>query len=263
MTPTSVGSGTRRRLLLRALRLVADVAKTVVGMSGMRLDRLRAVHGAPWLGLWLASLAGYVALFDPWDLWASIRADREVAIGYVVVAFLVYYGGLVGLLGLSGNRVLIRGLGPRRSSRLFETGLGMAFAHQALAVGAVCFADAGSLRIGVPVWLTSAVGAALAGLGFGVKIWSTRILGLDGYYYRDMFLAARARGGKAELVSHGPYRWVDNPMYGVGNLAAYGAALMHRSLAGLVVAAVAQACIYAFYFRYELPFVRRAHEPAT
>lgn len=58
----------------------------------------------------------------------------------------------------------------------------------------------------------------------------------------------------------GPYRVLRNPMYGVGQLHAYGIAiLMSRSWNGLMAAAVCHAPIYVFYFRAELPFIRRTY----
>jgi len=57
----------------------------------------------------------------------------------------------------------------------------------------------------------------------------------------------------------GPYRWSGNPMYGVGNLQAYGGALWLGSWPGLLVAAVFQVSIYLFYFLFERPFIRRTY----
>lgn len=75
-------------------------------------------------------------------------------------------------------------------------------------------------------------------------------------------MATVQRGGVTHhgwetLAVHGPYRWLKNPMYGVGNLSAYGMALIERSWVGLVASAVAQICIYTFYFCHERQFVRR------
>jgi len=109
------------------------------------------------------------------------------------------------------------------------------------------------------VSLIVTVGILAVVVSLVVKIWSTYLVGLDTYYYVDMFLqrgGVRRQTGQT-LVVHGPYRWLKNPMYGVGNLCAYGMALMKHSWPGLVAAAAAQVCIYTFYFRHELPFVRR------
>ncbi len=227
---------------------------TVLGMSGLRLDRLRLdALSVTWVSVWLGSTIAVPLIFDRLGL-----GTFEAAV-YLTVSFVVYYGGLTLFLGHRGRNWLIERLGPKRSVRWFEAGLGIAFTHQAVSQGVLASVTRDSLGFGVPAVITTSVGLAALAVALLVKIWSTHIVGLDVYYYRDMFLQ---RGGHTshdseEFVEHGPYRWLSNPMYGVGNLSAYGIALVQRSWLGLVASAIAQICIYAFYLRYERPFVQR------
>ena len=142
-------------------------------------------------------------------------------------------------------------------NRLGEAILGLMFINQGLGMACV-----GALALG-PGWLLPgsslllwSIGGALCAVGLTVKVWATLVAGVDVYYYRDMFL----RRPVSKFVVSGPYRVLRNPMYGVGQLHAYGIAiLMSRSWNGLMAAAVCHALIYVFYFRAELPFIRRTY----
>jgi hypothetical protein len=56
----------------------------------------------------------------------------------------------------------------------------------------------------------------------------------------------------------GPYTFLRNPMYSVGQLAAYGAALLALSPIGLVAAALNQITLYIFNDLVEQPRLRLA-----
>jgi protein-S-isoprenylcysteine O-methyltransferase Ste14 len=97
-------------------------------------------------------------------------------------------------------------------------------------------------------------GTALLVLGVFVSVWATRIIGVDRYYYRDLF------GGPTHvsLERRGPYALCTNPIYGVGQLAAYGAALMVLSPMGIWAAALNQVALYVFNATVEQPHLRAA-----
>jgi hypothetical protein len=100
------------------------------------------------------------------------------------------------------------------------------------------------------------MGTVFCAIGIIVKVWATVVVGVDVYYYRDMFLGRPV----SPFVGGGPYRFFRNPMYGVGQLHAYGVAiLMSRSWSGVFAAALCHSLIYVFYFTAELPFIRRAY----
>jgi len=62
-----------------------------------------------------------------------------------------------------------------------------------------------------------------------------------------------------EYVVRGPYKFLKNPMYGVGNLQGYGVALIFQTWEGLVVAAAYHCGIYMFQYFVERPFVDRVY----
>jgi protein-S-isoprenylcysteine O-methyltransferase Ste14 len=102
-----------------------------------------------------------------------------------------------------------------------------------------------------PVWSHTLVvaGGSLALAGTVVNVWAIRVVGLDTYYYRDLF----SGDSPAELTAAGPYRFFRNPMYGVGQAAAYGLALVALSPAGLLATLLNQLTMYAFNEVVEQP----------
>src|SRR5262249_35184838 len=100
------------------------------------------------------------------------------------------------------------------------------------------------------MWL----GILLLGVGVSISVWAARIVGLDTYYYRDLFMGPRYMS--VEL--RGPYAFWSNPMYGGGKLAGYGVALIALSPLGLVAAALNQVTLYAFNDFVEQPRLRAA-----
>jgi protein-S-isoprenylcysteine O-methyltransferase Ste14 len=103
-----------------------------------------------------------------------------------------------------------------------------------------------------------AVGAVLAVVGLGTKLWAARTLGSNAYYWHNFFDPEEAIGP----VSTGPYRFISSPMYTVGYLQTYGLALMLRSFPGLIAAGFCQVAILTFYVVIERPHFRRLHRPS-
>ncbi len=100
---------------------------------------------------------------------------------------------------------------------------------------------------------TIALGVVLALGGTLVNVWATHVVGLDTYYYRDLF----AGGFKGKLSAAGPYRFFRNPMYGVGQASGYGAALVSLSPAGILATLLNQMTMYLFNELVERPHLAR------
>jgi len=117
-------------------------------------------------------------------------------------------------------------------------------------------ATAGSLDLSetaTPVLLFS---LALFAVSFSVKLWATILLGVDGFFYRDMFLETRRDGG---AMVEGPYAYFSDPIYSVGYCPVYAGALAAHSAAGLAAGFALHLGIFAFNLLVERPFVRRVY----
>jgi protein-S-isoprenylcysteine O-methyltransferase Ste14 len=223
------GGGGWNRAVRRTVGLLA-------GMSGVRLDSGRM------LWLWVPAAVTVVAAAKFADVTAGL------ALPFAVVGGALYYVGNAVVLGTPVRRWLIGRLGERRAWKLYEFACGLMFLSAGVSLGLSSRASHDTMDL--PSAVTWGGAALLWAVGFGTKFWATWVTGLDVYYFRDLFL--RQPG---PLVHRGPYAFLRNPMYGVGNVHAYVPALLAESAGGLVFAAACHVCLYAFYFAVERPFV--------
>jgi protein-S-isoprenylcysteine O-methyltransferase Ste14 len=225
----------------RTARTALRVASTFFAMTGWRLEHLNVV--------WVAAGAGSIALAHH----LVSLGDWRLTVPYFLFTLLFYYGGNGAILSSRAPALLIARLGEQRAFRAYETVLGVMFLNQGLGVG--CMAALPGWRLAAPRGALVAGALVLFCVGLGVKLWATFVVGTDTFYYFDMFVR-RAVG----TASHeGPYRFLENPMYGVGNLQGYGYALFVGSLVGLLAAAAGHVLIFAFYLLFERDFVRRTY----
>ncbi|MBC8243663.1 MAG: hypothetical protein H8E20_04660 [Verrucomicrobia bacterium] len=214
-----------------------------LAMSGLRLDARR------FLFAWVPLLAGSV--------WLAYQADQAgLLVEFAVGAWVFYYVGISLILGTGVKRLMLHRLGKKNATQLYDTICGLMFFNLGCGVGAAALHVGETVALAAPLqwglfWL-----CAIA--GFGVKFWATWIVGVDTYYFRDLFLEQ----SHGEFSARGPYKWLANPMYGVGNLHLYCTALFTGSLFGLWFALACHASIYAFYLIVERPFIRRTYQPA-
>lgn len=222
---------------------------TIVGMSGLRLDRsaLQVTIGA-------AGITGSYLVVD------ALVTTWSAAVSYVVLIWATYYIGHIVFYQFNANRLMKRWLGRQRGYRMYETVLGIVYFNQGWCQVKLLAFSEGSGDLPAATSLVLLVGGAgLFLAGSVTKIWATVLVGLDVYYYRDMFAERR---GDCGLVTSGPYAIFTNPMYGVGMLTAYGGALDARSYEGLLCAAAFHLSIYVFYHSVERPFVKRMYTAA-
>jgi len=172
-----------------------------------------------------------------------------VFLAYAVVSRLAY----VLYVGFALRREEL--YGPSGDFRRFRHRASFVMYNDAVAFVALCLATRDTVRLPMPLAASIALGAALAIIGLGTKLWAAQTLGSDAYYWQNFFEPELA----GEPVSSGPYRFVSNPMYTIGYLQTYGLALMVRSLPGLFASAFAQVAILTFYLVVEKPHFERLH----
>jgi len=212
-------------------------------MLGFRLEHLTP--------FWVVGGAGSLVVAHA----LIVRGDWRLTFPYFILTLLFYYGGNSLILSSRLPETAVRRLGERRAWRAYESLLGLMFLNQGLGVG--CMTALPSPGVTLTSWMPwlRGVGALLFVLGVVVKTWATWLVGPDAFYYKDLFLRRPA----VTFVRRGPYRWLRNPMYGVGQLQAYGYALLAASPLGILAAGVGQLLIYLFFFTVERPFVRAAY----
>tara|TARA_B100000459_G_scaffold147142_1_gene115464 strand:+ start:2336 stop:3037 length:702 start_codon:yes stop_codon:yes gene_type:complete len=229
----------------KATSSVFDIVATVVGMSGLRLDRSA-----------LQIAATFFLIIIAFFLTLNLVSNSKEALVYVVVVWCIYYGGHIIFYKAKLHHQMHQRLGRKRAWTVYEVVLGVVYFNQGWCVVLFLQHYASSLDLPIPHLVIFIFGTLTFLISTVTKVWSTLLVGMDVYYYRDLFMDEAGNGG---LVTTGPYSIFSNPMYGVGNLSVYGAAIEAGSLEGLLVAAVFQGSIYLFYGMVELPFIHRVY----
>lgn len=169
------------------------------------------------------------------------------------LAYVLYVG--VTLWREDHTGVYTRAFGRAEAFRRFKRTASIVMNHDGFAFVVLCVATRGTWILPLSPVASLAIGAMLALIGVGTKLWAARTLGGNAYYWHNFFDPDEAIGP----VSSGPYRYVSSPMYTVGYLQTYGLALIMRSWPGLIASAFAQAAILAFHLLIEKPHFERLH----
>lgn len=185
------------------------------------------------------------------------RANIPVAIVYFFISEILYVGFLMLVLSEDGLRHWFkRKWGSDDEAYLaYEGLLGLLFFHNAASIGYLSTATENSMKLGGHHWSLLVISAILFGIGFSVKIVAAKVVSIDIYYWKDMFLGRKV----SEFVVTGPYKYFSNPMYGPGQIPAYAAAIWYASAYGFAAAILNQALIFIFYYLFEKKFIERIY----
>ncbi|MDP3667069.1 MAG: methyltransferase [Sediminibacterium sp.] len=181
----------------------------------------------------------------------------DFAIVYFICSTIAYIGFIFLVLPERGLRLkLIEKLGEERAYLYYEAFLAFAFFHNGIGLSFISQSSAGSGFFGsIPVTVTFAFFAILFTAGMGIKIWSAYVVGIPIYYWKDMFFEKKV----CDFVVTGPYKYFNNPMYGIGQLQVYAIAIYYNSIYGLIFGAINQGLVFLFYFTVEKPFIYRTY----
>ena len=140
-------------------------------------------------------------------------ADATLAAGWFAASRLAY----VLFVGLS-LRAVSNGGAPRVEDadsvwRRFRDRSSWLMDNDAAAFCALCIVTRGDQILATPRWVEIALGAVLVVVGAGVKIWANASLEEGSYHWRSFFVPHE----NGALVAVGPYRWLADPMYTIGN----------------------------------------------
>jgi protein-S-isoprenylcysteine O-methyltransferase Ste14 len=210
-----------------------------------------------------ASIARFISFAASlvFSAWITIQHPHNsgFAVVYFLISELLYIGFISVVLTRPGLRLWFRKKwGEERGYLIYEAILGILFFHNAFSIGYVASSTEGFLDFHNAGKFIMAVSAAFFVAGFLVKLLAAKAVTTEIYYWKDMFLGRKI----CSFVVSGPYRYLNNPMYGVGQAQAYSAALWYGSLYGLFAAFINQLLIFTFYFLVEKKFISRIYVKA-
>lgn len=173
-----------------------------------------------------------------------------LAVAYHVASRLGYVVGVgVALTQEDRHQVFTRPHGVEAGFLRFRRLAAYLMNNDAASFVLLCIVTRGTLPWELPTPLLSGAGLLLVVAGISIKLWAAARLGHSAYYWHNFFVPVPP----VPLDPPGPYRYLDNPMYTVGYLHAYGFALLVGSGFGLIAAAFDQVAILAFHRLVEKP----------
>lgn len=227
------------RTLIRAV--IANIE-----MSGVLFDGLTRWR----VFVLLNVLAGFVASYV-----IHPQLTTSAALGIAVVLFVARQSFL--LLSFTPRGVaywLKRWYGVRRGAEAYEGLTALFFYYRSysfsLMVQKTAFLNLSGLEPYRPY--LEGLGCVLIGIGLLVNTWSFLCIGRPAYYYLDMFYGDFLQ----PFTNQGPYQFLKNPMYSLGQLPSYGLSLVYGSYWGLLFSVANQVCCYVFYRVAELPHIQ-------
>jgi protein-S-isoprenylcysteine O-methyltransferase Ste14 len=181
----------------------------------------------------------------------------DFAIGYFLCSTIVYIGLISFVLPERGFRLkMIEKFGEQKAYLYFEAFLAFAFFHNGVSLSFISQSSVDNELFGrLPAGMALTFAVVLFSIGTVVKIWSAYVVGTPIYYWKDMFLGKKV----CDFVVTGPYKYFNNPMYGLGQLQVYAVAIYYHSVYGLIFGAINQGLVFLFYFMVEKPFIQRTY----
>ncbi len=209
-------------------------------MMGIRLDSGKI------LLLWVPLIA--ISLYI-----SNIAILHGFIVPFAIACWVFYYVGMTLILGTGIKRWMISKLGENRAWLCFQVILGVMFFNVGTGMSTAALHQQEAFSLSPTVMWALIIPFFI--IGFGIKYWATWVIGVDVYYYKDLF-HEKSHG---EWTEAGPYKWSSNPMYGIGYLHSYCLGIILGSVWGLVYAAVCHLSIFVFYRIAEKPFIVRTY----
>lgn len=220
----------------------------------------------------MISMAGYVpknaTIFRTIALLSSLAfafylgryqsGNLDLAILYFLFSEVCYLGFITIVLSENGLRHwFTRIWGNENEGYLaYETVLGFLFFHNGISIGYIASTTSGNIFNFIPENFLFSIIAIMFITGFTIKILAAKVVSIEIYYWKDMFLGRKI----CDFVVTGPYKYFSNPMYGIGQLQAYATAIWYGSKYGLLAAFLNQFLIFMFFYLVEKKFIKRVYQ---
>ena len=223
------------------------IKKSVVLLLGTGGIVLAHMTLARWLSLVVSSILVFILFQNP---------SIELGIIYWALSMVLHYTVLFGTFVKGGFKQhwLRTSKTKEEAHRKFEAWLAFAFFHNGLAFSYLYFTTMSKedFSFAPTAWIL-ALAIILQVVGFIIKFLASWQIGLDIYYYKDMFVEEKV----IDFEAKGIFRFMSNPLYGWGQLNGHGCALYAFSWIGIIAVFVNQLCFYSFYYILEKPFIQR------
>lgn len=205
-------------------------------------------------GPWTPRLLAAHAALVPVQVGVLLLDSVPVALAFTLASRAAYIGYVAVVLRRQDrDGAYSRRFGPEPAYRRFRAAAMLLMNNDAVAIVLACLAGRWTFEVPGPDWAPWAAGIALAAVGIGIKSWAARSLPDGAFFWRSFFVPPT----ESKWVAVGPYRWLDDPMYTLGYLHAWGLALALCSVPGLIAAGVANAGILLVQYTIERPHTER------
>ena len=247
MNGRSVVRQQQRLILVEIARKIIEYVQIVFSISGFVLHDRTVIRTV--VMILAFGFTVYLSLFR--------QQLTGIAIPFFLVSSVAYLGFLYTVLRRDGLRHwFIRKFGEEKGFTRYQGILGFLFFMNGASISFLACAYQELHDIPEPIeGVFRVAGVIFIIVGFGIKIWATKVVSVDIYYWRDMFLGRKIK----DFVVAGPYKYVSNPMYGLGHLQTYGIAIFYMSHIGLLAAVANQLLVFSFYFLEEKKFINRVY----
>ena len=187
-------------------------------------------------------------------MWGSL------AFGYMLVSRMTYVIGVgLALTQQERRQHFTRRHGVTEGYERFRRMSLLLMLNDVTAFIVLCVVTANTMHLPVPRSIQVAVGMVISAVGISIKVWATARLGPQSYYWHNFFVPS----DPVFPNPPGPYRYLKNPMYGVGYLQTYGFALMCASWPGMIASAFMHISIFVFNALVEKPHLQALRQQAA
>jgi hypothetical protein len=225
---------------------IKELVQIIAAMGGILLDRfslLRVIH----FGILVLVYFLFRWLFETADFTTAAIIFLSIYVSRYIFLFLGFVKN-----GFAGK--MKKRFGEEKGFEIYQTITAVMFFAGGLSFSLMTIKSGFQLPFsGYSNTIFTAAGYTLALAGFIINIWSTYLVGIDIYYYKDLFVGRKI----TEFKNEGPYKIFSNPMYGPGQANGYGTALTYGSLAGVTGMLLNQVMMYIFFFLIEKPHIIR------
>jgi hypothetical protein len=226
--------------------LIKEIVRIIAAMGGILLDKfsyLRVFHFA---------LLVVIYFFFRWLYGiADFQTALAVFLTFYTIRYLFLFLGFVkgGFAGKMKDK-----WGEEKGFQIYQTITAVMFFAGGMSFTLMIIKSGLNLPLyGYYGTIFTTAGYAIALAGFVINVWATYLVGIDIYYYKDLFVGRKI----TEFKNEGPYKIFSNPMYGPGQANGYGTALTYGSAAGLTGMLMNQVMMYIFFYSIEKPHIIR------